>query len=936
MFFQHVICTKFKNLKMKLKFLIIVLFFSVFSFAQKATVKGTILDKEFNNEPLAFANVTIKGTKTGTSTDESGKYSLNVSAGSYTLVVGFLGYKTVEIPFSVKANEQKIINYTLETEGVMLEDVVLSVSVNKETETALLKDQQKAVEIKQSIGAQEMSRKGISDVEAGLTKVTGITKVESRGLFVRGLEDRYNNLLVNGLAVPSNSPFKKIIPLDLFPTDIVGFMDIFKTFNPNIYGDFAGATIDINTTLPSESFTKLSYGVGYTTNNNFRDFLLSKDADNNKSFFGFGGQERELPAGYLEIPNGQIDNNFESSWDVEKINAPLNTSFGITNADKFTLGKKGNKLNYVLGVNFDNKFQFRQGADRFFGIGQGEYDNNLQRTQYRFLTQASALLGLQYKSDRFKVATTSLYLKSTENQIQDQVGYTRNAKDNPNEIIRLNQYDASTFFSNQLQSEYKITKNGNHLVYGGISYTRTKFNQPDRKFINGVLLSDNLIENRYGSNNLIRQFLDVENNFHLSGKLEYNYKFGKNEDKKNKFTLGYNGYAEYMTTSYRFIAGVPNGNQPASLFNLNEIDQFIQADVNNNRLSFTESTNGEYKTKLNNRVDAAYTNILMNFGEKLEVNVGLRAENTIRDLRYRLITDPIGSAYKKNLLEKLDFLPSVNIKYTVDEQSNIRFAASRTITRPVLFETLPLTYINADGTSEKGNENLINSTNTNVDLKYELFPTKNELFAVTVFGKQIQDPIERSFDNFGGGSGRQVTYYNNKTATVFGAEFEAVIQLSRLSEYLEGLSFGVNTSIMQTEAIADKEGRPYFDTFDKRQLQGASNWLVNSDLKYDFKFSENWKNTATLVYGVYGDRIYAVGIAGQDNEIEKAFHKLDFIWGQNINNKWDIKFSINNILNPYYRRVLGDNNKVTILEPSLTLLEFRRGTGFSTSVSYTF
>jgi outer membrane receptor protein involved in Fe transport len=921
---------------MRLQFLLFTLLLSSFCFAQKATVSGVILDKEYDNEPLAFANVMLKGTSTGTSTDENGKYSLTVSAGNHVLVVGFLGYKTVEIPFTVKANEKKVINYTLETEGVTLEDVVLTVSVNKETETALLFEQQKAVEIKQSIGAQEMSRKGVSDVEAGLTKVTGISKVESRGLFVRGLEDRYNNLLVNGLAVPSNSPFKKIIPLDLFPTDIVGYMDIFKTFNPNIYGDFAGATIDINTSQASESYTKISYGVGYTTNNNMSDFLISSDADNTKSFFGFGGQERELPNGFGKVPNGQINNNFESTWDVEKTRSPLNTSFGITNADKFTIGENANKLNYVFGVNFDNKYQVREGADRFFGIGQGQYDNNLQRSQYKFLTQASALLGLQYRTDRFKLTTTSLYLKSTENQIQDQIGYTRNAVDNPNEIIRLNQYDESNFFTNQLESEYKITENENHTIKGGISYTKTKYNQPDRKFINGVVLNEDEIETRYGSNHLIRQFLDVENNFHMSGKLEYNYKFGKNEDRMNKLSVGYNGYAEYMKTSYRFVSGVPNGNQTASIVNLNSIDSFIQNDINNNNLSFIESTNGEYKTKLNNRVDAAYTNILLNFGEKFELNVGLRAENTTRDLKYRLIVDPIGSAYRKSLYEKLDFLPSLNLKYLMTEDSNIRFAASRTITRPVLFETLPLTYINADGTSERGNENLVNSTNTNVDIKYEIFPTKNELFAVTVFGKHIQDPIERSFDNFGGGSGRQVAYYNNKSATLFGAEFEAIVQLSRLSENLEGLSLGVNTSIMHTEAISDKERNSYFDTFDKRQLQGASNWLVNADLKYDFKFSENWKNTATLVYGVYGDRIYAVGIAGQDNEYEKAFHKLDFIWGQNINKKWDVKFSINNILNPYYRRVLGDDNQIQILESSLTLQEYKRGTGFSTSISYTF
>lgn len=924
---------------MKLRFLLLSLLFSAFAIAQTATVSGVILDKEMNNEPLPFANIMIKGTKTGTTTDENGKYTLKLKPGNYTLVIGFLGYDTKEIPFTVKANEKKIINYTLESNGVMLDDVVVIQTVSKEKESALLQEQQKAVEIKQSIGAQEMSRKGISNVETGLTKVTGITKVESRGLFIRGLEDRYNNLLINNLAVPSNSPFKKIIPLDLFPTDIVGYMDVFKTFNPNLYGDFAGATIDINTTQPTESYTKINYGVGYVTNNNMRDFLISSDADNTKSFFGFGGQEREIPSGFGTTPNGQINNDFESTWNVKKIGAPLNTSFGVTHANKFDLGKKPYKMYYFISANFDNKYQFREGIERTFQSGNGIYDNNFKKSQYKFGTQASALFSLNFKSDRLKITTNSLFLKATENQIQDQLGYTRNNVQNPNEIIRLNQYDESNYFANQILSEYKLTKSGKHLLKGGLSYTRTKFNQPDRKFINGTKVNEDDIEVRFGSNNLIRQFLDVENNFHMSGLLEYNYKFGKNEDNQNKIALGYNGYAEYMKTSYRFIAGLPNNaSLPASIVNLNNIDSFIQTAVANNEISFREETGGEYKTKIFSRVDGFYGNITYNITSKLELNGGVRAENTIRDLKYRSISDPIGSTYRKIETNTLDILPSLNLKYAVSDNKNIRFAASRTITRPVLFESLPITYINADGTSEKGNALLINSTNNNVDLKFEFFPTKDELFAVTAFGKYIENPIERSFDNNGGGAGRQISYYNNKSATLFGVEFESIIQLSRINDNLKGASFGFNTSLMHTEATAEKnrEGGAYFDTFDKRQLQGASNWLVNADLKYDFKFSKKWTNTATFVYGVYGERIYAVGTAGLDNEYEKPFHKLDFIWSQNINKAWDVKLSIDNILNPNYERAMGEDSLIPVTESSLTVQSYKRGTGFSLGASYKF
>lgn len=171
---------------MKLKFVLITLFICAISFAQtKGTVTGTLLDKESKNQPLPFANVLIKGTTIGVNTDIDGKYSINLAAGNYTIQFSFVGYENIEMPITVKANETLVINKTLGSGNYTLKDVVVKASGNREKETVLLYDQKKAVVIKQSIGAQEMARKGVSDVEEGLTKVTGITKVDGRGLFCK-------------------------------------------------------------------------------------------------------------------------------------------------------------------------------------------------------------------------------------------------------------------------------------------------------------------------------------------------------------------------------------------------------------------------------------------------------------------------------------------------------------------------------------------------------------------------------------------------------------------------------------------------------------------------------------------------------------------------------------------------------------------------------
>ncbi len=269
-------------MKFSITFLLLLITTSIF--AQNATVSGFVLDKDLKNEPLPFANVNIKGTLIATTTDATGKYTIDVPTGNHEIVFSFLGYESKSVLFSITNNEKKTISQSIGSGSVTMEDVVIKSTISREKETALLLDQKKAVEIKQSIGSQEMSRKGVSDVEAGLTKITGISKVDSRGLFVRGLEDRYNNLLINDLAAPTNNPFTKIIPLDLFPTDIVSIIDVYKTFNPNIYGDFAGGTFNIQTSKGAKSITKLNIGTSFTTNNNLNNFLISEEANNTKGF----------------------------------------------------------------------------------------------------------------------------------------------------------------------------------------------------------------------------------------------------------------------------------------------------------------------------------------------------------------------------------------------------------------------------------------------------------------------------------------------------------------------------------------------------------------------------------------------------------------------------------------------------------------------------
>ncbi|MBS7787126.1 TonB-dependent receptor [Flavobacterium sp. CYK-55] len=929
---------------MKSKLVFTLLFIGLLTFAQnKGTITGTLTDKDANNAPLPFANALIKGTQIGTTTNEKGVYTLPVAPGNYTLVFSFLGYENVEATVNVEAGQTVTVNRALGSGSYKLQDVVVKASGGREKETATMLDQKKAVEIKQSIGAQEMARKGVSDVEEGLTKITGITKVGSRGLFVRGLEDRYNNLLINDLAAPTNNPFKKIVPLDLFPTDIVSVIEVFKTFNPNIYGDFAGGTFNIATSATGKSQTKISFGVGYTTDNNLSRFLMADDTNTTKGFFGLIGSDRQLPSAFGTIPSNaslsseDSKNKVKNGWNVNDRFSPLNTSVGIMHSEKFDFSNN-KKLSYLFSLNFDNAYKVRQGVNNTINAN-GEFNNHLQARESAYKTNVSSLLAMEFKTNRWKFWGNTMFLRSTESLILDQTGiFDGNTASYI--LKRTNQLEVSDYLNGQIFAQYNLTEDKNQTIKAGGSFAKTSYQQPDRKFFSAAPRGDGTGIINYGGNNFIKQYLDITGNFFYAHLLEYNLKFGSGDEKKNRLTVGYNGNGNNAKTSYRFVFIRENQpSQGAFSVPVNSLDSYLNDDFTLNNIYYAEGSNASYKTKLNEFTNAGYANLLLNFGA-FEINGGLRFEKYSREIKYRYngaFTDP----YSKKTIDKNYILPSVNVKYALNEKSNLRLAVSKTYTKPVLMEALPITIINADNTSQQGNPFAVNSDNLNADLKYELFPTSKEMFAVGVFGKKIDNPIERTYKADAGG--QITTFLNSDNATLYGVELEWGVELSRLSQSLSAFSWGFNTSIMQTKVnVADKTVNPdgmtstSIETHKSRELQGASKWLINSDLKYQFNFRKDWSNTLTLVYSVFGKRIYSVGTANLDHIYELPVSRLDLVWGSKIGEHWNLKFSADNLLNPKEYYQLGDNNKTTIYADSRYVQDYKRGVGFSMSVGYTF
>jgi hypothetical protein len=922
---------------MKLKFLLFALLLTALSFSQKATVSGVILDKEFNNEPLAFANITLKGTTIGTSTDENGKYTLSVSPGSHTLVIGFLGYKTVEIPITVKANEKKTVNYTLETEGVMLEDVVVSVAVNKEKESALLNEQKQAVEIKQSIGAQELSKKGISDVAAAVTKTTGVTKQEGSGsIFVRGMGDRYNSSSMNGLPIPSNDPSKKNIDLSIFSTDIVEYVSIDKVYNSKIYGDYAGGNIDIaSKDYNGDGFFAMGLKSAVNTNAvSNKDFRLQDGPD----FFGFKK---------INVPNNPLGSyNFDSSLNPKSA-SPYASGLSLTGGDRFKLGDES-RLSFFTTLSFDNEYTsitdgFTKAVNNL-GVARADY-KKYESFSYNTNTTGLANIGFRINQDH-KIKFNTLFINSTEQNLREYTGVIIDVA-NDGGFKRRNVYSKNSLLINQLLGEHKLTDRLG-LKWGG-SFNTVKADQPDRSTITLKNDSDNpgqfFIANNSASDNQ-RYFQNLKED-EIAANLLLDYKFSKGEedDYKGKITFGYNGKMKKRDFEARQFNFKINSNIPgASSTNVdpNNIDAYFnQANFDAGYFKILTyrgglGTPGALDPQTYNgeqTINSGLANIEYKFSKRFFAVLGIRVDDIYQKVSWKTQVDPVGDSSN---FSKLGVLPNITAKYELTEKQNLRFGASKTYTLPQFKETALFIY--EEITQQYlGNPDLYPSDNYNFDLKWEFFPKSEEIIALTAFGKYILNPINEV--NIASSS-NDITYLNSGDwGYAAGLEVEFKKNIFEVDSKIQNnkLSAGLNVSYMQTkqELNPDKVSKEtrYEAKFTDAEssFSGASNFLGNADITFIKEWKEKETNImATLTFGKYSDKVYAIGTQGRGNIVEKSVNTLDFNLKSKLSKNIGMGLNLKNLLNPKFRQV--QENPLS----DIVIQSFRKGINASLSINYNF
>lgn len=935
------------------------LLFSIQMKAQETIggIVGKLTDKEMNDEPLAFASVVIQGTTKGTTTDFDGLYELpNLEPGTYNLSFSFLGYQTIDLPnIEVVAGKVTTINVPMSaSEGVSLDEVVVTTVVRKDSEVALLLDQKKAVEIKESIGAQQLAKIGVTDVATATTKISGISSSEASGdIYVRGLGDRYLSTTLNGLPVPSDDVEKKNIDLGLFTTRVIQNVSVSKTYSVQSSADQSSGTVNISSrelTGNNEFSIGIQGGINTNVAQNgvFNNFKVSPNSKN--STLGFYKQDNSSLLGQIT----------QQGWNTVQQESPIDYTYSLVAGKKIT-----EKFSAFLSASQSRNFDYGQGVFR-------EYTSNAIRdtltdaTNYNKNTTSSGLLDLTYYiNEKNKLKSSTFFINTLSEQIfeggrngEGTIFEETNRPEGLFQFVRDQNTKQTRILVTQLLGTHQLGDKNTFMWAGG--YNLVNADEPNRirNEVNFDPDSDFVQLGRNGGFQQRKSSQEIEDK-EYNGYLKDILRVIEEDNKSFKIELGANYRNKKRDFSSEFV-GVEevttNAINPPSIDNLGSI--FQQSNFDNGLLTINQlgmNANGERKDIYSGELDSKAAFADFNIGlKKLNVNIGLRYQSDNISVNYDVgnLLEREGSVNKtyNNLY------PSLNLKYSVNDKNAFRAAVSRTITLPEFKEISPFGYVSQTGQVTAGNVDLEASINYNYDLKWEFFPTNGQLVSLSAFYKEINDPINKVQRR---GSAGIFSYFNSgDKAEIFGLEAETKVDLVKpgpMDENGTASGFGLNLLLnasriwhqQDLKEIRDGDGNLLstfrYNGLTETELQGASDWIFNASLNFTTASKNPLDVSLTANYA--SDKIFALGTPQDQSQsdvfyndaiIEKGFMVLDGVVSKDINEHWSLRLRGRNLLNPEIKRTQLVKPSTTNIETERTVRSYSLGTQLSLGLSYTF
>ncbi|SDS56021.1 TonB-dependent receptor [Winogradskyella sediminis] len=903
-----------------MKHLFTLLVFSLFSlvgFSQTGVVTGKIYDAEFN-DLLPFANIVVKNTTIGTTSDFDGNYELELDPGTYVLVYSFVGYQPKEITdVVIEENTEVTINVTLNPSSESLDEVVVSTSIRRNSEAAVLNLQRKSVNLFDGLSIETMKKSGASNVASAVKSVPGVSLQDGKFVYVRGLGDRYTKSILNGMDIPGLDPDRNTVQLDIFPSNLIENIIVYKTLTADLPADFTGGVVDIVTKdFSSREEYNLSVGVGYNPSMHFNSDFITQ-SNSGTDFLGFDNGLRDDPIALGASIPALADNSprlteltrrFEPEMAAQNDTSFMNYNFGFSTSNQIEIGD--HKLGYIAAISYNAETTlYDDYTQNFLFKPQSLSETELvpNRLQKGYLSEENVLIsglaGITYKRDfsKYKAVFTKVQNGTAKTGKFEQESFITNAALFYSDNL---EYTEKTVNNLLLSGTHAFSAESSNELDWSVSGTNVKVNDKDvRSTLFEYDDGQYIIRPSIGEPRRIWRNLE-ENN--LSSKLNFTKKHQLfNKDAKFKAGLA-QVYKERDFDINQYSLRIDG--TPAAAFSGNPDNLLISENI-----WTTDNSGGTYVVSNFEPANtfnayattyAAYVSEEFKITDKLKSVLGLRFEkydsyytgsNTIGDINYN----------DERIIDEADLFPSLNLIYSLNDNTNLRLSYAKSTARPSFKEaSVAQIFDPISNITFNGNIDLKTTYVDNFDLRYEIFSEDAGLLALSGFYKSFDNPIELTI--FGLEAINDVIPRNIGDAKVYGVELEFRRNLGFIYENLNSLSFNTNISVIESEQTmneAEYEGRLSAardgeEIDDKRQLQGQSPYLINAGLSY----SKNGIQSG-IYYNVQGETLQIVGIGQVSDVYTDPFHSLNFNFSKSFGEKENrtITLKVDNILNDEIR-----------------------------------
>ncbi|MDN4503807.1 TonB-dependent receptor [Alteromonadaceae bacterium BrNp21-10] len=846
-----------------------------------------------------------------------------------------------------------------ESEEKVIEEVVATGTRLKGTATAVLQERKDQAFVADILGAEQISRTGDSDAAAALRRVTGLTLVDGKFIYVRGLGERYSSTQLNNSAVPSPDPTRSVIPLDLFPSDIIESLSVQKSFSPSMPAAFGGGNVNIRLkTIPSEFVFNLSGKLGGNSENFDDAYQYNGGGDDWK---GVDDGTRAAPQGIVDLWQSKQFLDDVSSSEARELLKTLNRDYhpvkDSVDPDVGANMSLGNKYDlnddvsygFLATAGYDNSWSV---ADEYIGeqpqrnadeIRLVRFFDEVETTEHSVKWSGMFNFGIDYNS-KHRLDFSSIVLNDTRDQITDKIGNSNNIQLIDGQRIHQVQvvYEERKMYTNQVKGTHTFTDLGFLGLDWRYSLGRSSRNAPggftsrfileddneDGLFdrVNESSLTNATTAGRYQFQNLHDR---VENygwnvNYPLSlDKWEIELKAGgdfitKSRTAENRrFDINTRGFAD---------SSILNG----SVFGDILSNQALDAATLNSTPLLSDTTIAGDDFAAAQKVDAFYFEADLFFNKIWRISGGARWEDFRQavvpfDPKSNQIDLPDEEDRSQLAFQEDDVYVALALTYTINDEMQLRASYGNTVVRPDLREVSSSTYIDPLTDFPIGGTPGLRTTSVkNYDVRWEWYLDQGDNLSVGLFYKDMIDPIE-SVQSPAQDGPPLVRIANAETGELYGVEIEFLKGLSFLGgEFWNSLFVSGNLTLSDSEIVLDSQhiveqtGVSAAITNLTRRMTGHSEYVANLQLGYD---SPNGNHSASLVYNVFGERILIPGIDSFDDSYEKPFHSLDVVYTYYPDFNSTVKFKVQNML---------DQKKELEFENTLFRSE-TKGIGFSIS-----